>query len=159
MRQKTMYAERPESAELVVVGVNAYAFFRENIEEVEAEDGVQYQADEYVLPLIASANIEARFEECKDGWREVAIQQDYDDAAAAVRRERNQRLTDTDYSMSIDNIELPEAPTASTFAAWKPFLEDLAAAVNGDMAVYRQALRDVPQQDGFPYDVVWPEKP
>ena len=26
-------------------------------------------------------------------------------------------------------------------------------------AVYRQALRDVPQQAGFPHDVVWPTKP
>jgi hypothetical protein len=26
-------------------------------------------------------------------------------------------------------------------------------------AAYRQALRDVPQQDGFPSEVVWPESP
>lgn len=25
--------------------------------------------------------------------------------------------------------------------------------------VYRQALRDVPQQKNFPYDIIWPEKP
>lgn len=24
---------------------------------------------------------------------------------------------------------------------------------------YRQALRDVPQQDGFPYELVWPKAP
>lgn len=24
---------------------------------------------------------------------------------------------------------------------------------------YRQALRDVPQQDGFPVDITWPTKP
>ena len=26
-------------------------------------------------------------------------------------------------------------------------------------AVYRQALRDVPQQEGFPENVIWPERP
>lgn len=26
-------------------------------------------------------------------------------------------------------------------------------------AVYRQALRDVPQQEGFPENIVWPESP
>jgi hypothetical protein len=26
-------------------------------------------------------------------------------------------------------------------------------------ATYRQALRDVPQQDGFPNTITWPEKP
>lgn len=39
------------------------------------------------------------------------------------------------------------------------------AADSGDeayrsaLAVYRQALRDVPQQAGFPHDVTWPELP
>ena len=28
-----------------------------------------------------------------------------------------------------------------------------------EWAVYRQALRDVPEQAGFPWSVVWPEKP
>ena len=27
------------------------------------------------------------------------------------------------------------------------------------LRAYRQALRDIPQQEGFPLDVVWPEKP
>ena len=27
------------------------------------------------------------------------------------------------------------------------------------MRTYRQALRDVPQQDGFPADIQWPELP
>lgn len=27
------------------------------------------------------------------------------------------------------------------------------------MATYRQSLRDVPEQSGFPYDVVWPVNP
>jgi hypothetical protein len=26
-------------------------------------------------------------------------------------------------------------------------------------AIYRKALRDIPQQEGFPWDVTWPEKP
>lgn len=28
-----------------------------------------------------------------------------------------------------------------------------------EMATYRQALRDVPAQEGFPYNVTWPTKP
>jgi hypothetical protein len=27
------------------------------------------------------------------------------------------------------------------------------------MAEYRQALRDITSQEGFPYDVTWPTKP
>lgn len=28
-----------------------------------------------------------------------------------------------------------------------------------DETDYRQALRDIPQQDGFPFDITWPTKP
>lgn len=30
---------------------------------------------------------------------------------------------------------------------------------SAELAAYRQALLDVPQQPGFPYTVTWPEKP
>jgi hypothetical protein len=55
---------------------------------------------------------------------------------AAIRADRNRRLADCDWT------QLPDAPADS--AAW---------------AAYRQALRDVTSQDGFPWDVVWPEPP
>jgi hypothetical protein len=31
--------------------------------------------------------------------------------------------------------------------------------MSADMATYRQALRDVPQQEGFPGTITWPTKP
>ena len=57
----------------------------------------------------------------------------------AARNERNLRLTFTDWT------QLPDAPlTAEQKAAY---------------AVYRQALRDVPEQAGFPDAIEWPEEP
>jgi hypothetical protein len=53
-----------------------------------------------------------------------------------VRAERDQKLTETDWT------QVADAPVNQT--AW---------------ATYRQALRDVPEQSGFPWDVVWPIKP
>jgi len=38
---------------------------------------------------------------------------------------------------------------------WASFTDEQKSAY----ADYRQALLDVPQQDGFPYDVTWPTKP
>ena len=32
-------------------------------------------------------------------------------------------------------------------------------ATKDKWAPYRQALRDVPEKEGFPFNVVWPEKP
>jgi hypothetical protein len=36
---------------------------------------------------------------------------------------------------------------------------ELSEAVDADMASYRQALRDVPAQSGFPDTITWPTKP
>lgn len=53
-----------------------------------------------------------------------------------VRSERDSKLAATDYRMVAD------APWNTT--AW---------------ATYRQQLRDLPSQDGFPHSVVWPTQP
>lgn len=61
--------------------------------------------------------------------RENQIKQD-------TREKRNLLLSESDWT------QVTDAPVDQ--AVW---------------AVYRQALRDIPQQDGFPLNVVWPEKP
>lgn len=57
-------------------------------------------------------------------------------ADVLVRAERNLRLANSDWT------QLPDAPVDQ--AAW---------------VVYRQALRDVPAQAGFPANVIWPTQP
>ena len=60
-----------------------------------------------------------------------------DNQAAEVRYERNAKLAQSDWT------QLSDSPSASQFA-W---------------AEYRQKLRDVPAQAGFPWTVTWPVKP
>jgi len=55
---------------------------------------------------------------------------------AEVRQQRNELLSACDWA------QLPDSP--ADHEAW---------------ATYRQALRDVTAQEGFPWDVVWPETP
>ena len=59
-----------------------------------------------------------------------------DEQAARVRADRDKRLADTDWT------QVADAPVDSE--AW---------------ATYRQALRNIPAQATFPWDVVWPEMP
>ena len=59
-----------------------------------------------------------------------------DEKAGQVREDRNKRLSDTDWT------QVADAPVDQT--AW---------------ATYRQALRDVPAQAGFPWAVEWPDRP
>jgi len=56
--------------------------------------------------------------------------------AKSVRDDRTKRLSECDWT------QLTDAPVDKT--AW---------------ATYRQALRDVTTQDGFPWSVTWPVKP
>lgn len=59
-----------------------------------------------------------------------------DEVAERVRQDRNKRLGDTDWTQLVD------APVDAV--SW---------------ATYRQTLRDITTQDGFPHNVVWPEEP
>jgi hypothetical protein len=58
------------------------------------------------------------------------------DRAAAIRTQRDAKLTSSDWT------QVADAPVDK--AAW---------------ATYRQALRDVPTQTGFPWEVTWPTTP
>ena len=74
-------------------------------------------------------------------WAVEALSQDEINAnaaqqAAAVRADRNARLAATDWTQIADSTA--DKP------AW---------------AAYRQALRDVPSQVGFPQSVTWPQEP
>lgn len=62
-----------------------------------------------------------------------------EEAEKSVRAKRDSLISETDYLLASDY------PISA---------EDLEA-----VKVYRQALRDVPQQEGFPFDVVWPDLP
>jgi hypothetical protein len=56
--------------------------------------------------------------------------------ANAVRQQRTEKLKDSDWT------QVADSPVDQ--AAW---------------ATYRQALRDITAQEGFPWDIEWPEQP
>lgn len=60
-----------------------------------------------------------------------------EEVAAQVRAKRNGLLMQTDWTQ----------------------LADVPQQIKDLWDDYRQALRDVPQQEGFPHEVIWPEKP
>ena len=159
---KVYYCERPSDAEVVTTEAGSVLYFRENIQKVEPtysyeEEQEQWTADEYSLTVPTTANMKERFEAQKEAWRTLVKKKDYDQTAEEIRKIRNQLLEQTDKDMTIDRIisDIPKDPSSIT--AFLPFLKSLIASLSGKMAKYRQALRDVPQQEGFPYHVVWPE--
>ena len=158
MRAKTNYAERPSAYEIKNGDAGQKIIcFRQNIEEIETEDGTQYAADEYTLTLTDTQTLEERVANNIEAWRERAMREDYDRVAAEVRAIRDKLLAESDKEMMIDRMGL-EVPTGVSFSAWLEFLKKLGSAVSGDLAKYRQELRDIPKQEGFPYCVVFPTK-
>lgn len=159
MREKTIYSSRPSAYEIKDGDAGQKIIcFRQNIEEIENEDVTQYTADEYTLTVTDTQTLEERIANNIETWRERVMQEDYNRAAAEIRAIRDKLLADSDKEMVLDRMGL-EVPTGVSFTAWLDFLKKLGAAVSGEMAKYRQALRDVTTQDGFPYDVNFPEKP
>lgn len=69
-------------------------------------------------------------------WLELAKEQDKEKVGNEIKAWRNEQLYKTDFTQQVD----------------APFTEEEKAKYRE----YRQALRNIPQQEGFPYDVVIP---
>jgi hypothetical protein len=77
-------------------------------------------------------------------WKITPILQEEIDArnhqqAASVRAQRNALLAATDW--------------------WVIQAMEAGQVINTSMTTYRQALRDITSQPGFPWDITWPEVP
>ena len=159
MRIATELAERPPAFTVSHEGNKAVIIFYTDVQEKPREDGeTAYEAVSWVIERPWAENIEARIRDGLDEWLALAQSDSFAQAAAEVRALRNQMLADSDSLMALDRLGLT-VPSGTTFAAWLTFFKKLGEVLLGSIATYRQALRDITQQEGFPYNVVWPEKP
>lgn len=83
---------------------------------------------------------------------------DAETAAEIARKIRNRLLRDSDAEVALDRLGLT-VPSGASFTEWLSFLRTLGEALTNDWAKYRQALRDLPKQEGFPFDIQWPVSP
>lgn len=95
---------------------------------VEQLDGKWYT--KYILGPVFTDNEESTAAEQEAAYKALKDAEQ----AKNVREQRNRLLADSDWTQLVD------APVDS--AIW---------------AAHRQALRDITKQDGFPFNVVWPE--
>lgn len=97
-------------------------------------------------PPSAPAGYEPVFDRAADAWRVLPVRvappaapAPQDDEAQAAKAQRDALLRSSDWVI---------------LRAWERGVE-----VPDDWKAYRQALRDVPQQDGFPETINWPQAP
>ena len=106
-------------------------------------------------------SIEDTIEKNLEAWLKSIKDIDYVIAAAEMRKKRDELLKETDKEMCLDrlNIKFPqELSMTNILTGLKEFFDGFSSISNGKIAKYRQALRDVPQQEGFPYNIKWPNK-
>ena len=107
-----------------------------NIEEIEEEENVKYLYDTYRLNICYSENIEEEIRNNYDRYLNNAKNNEANELATEIRKQRDALLNETDWTQMIDSA--------------------LDETKKERYRIYRQALRDIPEQENFPYDVVWP---
>ena len=114
--------------------------FRENITNSNDDKGdTIYSYDEYLLIMPDRDGLGKIVTDNLPVWLAYAKSQETDNQAQAVRDKRDKLLAGTDWTQTDD------APLSSTDRE--------------SMRQYRQSLRDITSQSGFPQKIAWPEKP
>ena len=160
---------RPENKfeiENIINGKCDIVFF-DNVQEIEAteENEKKYSFDTYRLKANYRDELEKELnddiEKYKE-WLQLAKDTEFNELATIIREKRNKLLQESDKYMCLDRlgIEIPENITTGTIiSVVKKFFEGLGESINGNYAKYRQALRDITKQEGFPYNVEFPIEP
>ena len=152
--------------ELVENGKCAVLFF-DNIEEEEVtqldseEKSIIYIYDMYKIFVNNRQNLSEEIEKNYNSWLDFAKDCEYMQLAAEIRAKRNELLAETDKELCLDRlgIEIPENINATNLlTVVTSVFKGISNILNNNISKYRQELRDITKQDGFPYKVVWPTK-
>lgn len=108
-----------------------------NIEEVSEEENTKFVYDTYRLNLCYDNDIKEEIKNNYDKYLNIAKKDEEKELATEIRKQRDILLNDTDWTQMTDSA-----------------LDELQKE---RYRVYRQALRDITEQENFPYDVVWPK--
>ena len=107
---------------------------------------------------MAAAQKAETMEVLQAAYKRACEELNEEDAAAFARKIRDKLLSETDSRVALDRFNI-SVPSGTSFTAWLSFLKSLGEIITGAWAIYRQALRDLPEQEGFPFDVTFPTPP
>ena len=160
MKTKTQSTIKPGKFSIENINQNkCVILFYDNIEEIQDEESnTIYNYDVYDMEMIYRKELREQIEANYEKYLETVKTNSYNQAAKEIREKRNKLLQESDNEMCLDRIGL-EVPEGSSFSNWINFLKGLGSLLKGDMARYRQELRDITTQPGFPYNVEFPQKP
>lgn len=107
---------------------------------------------------MAAAQKAETMEVLQAAYKRACEELNEEDAAAFARKIRDKLLNETDSRVALDRFNI-SVPSGTSFTAWLSFLKSLGEIITGAWAIYRQALRDLPEQEGFPFNITFPTPP
>lgn len=107
---------------------------------------------------MAAAQKAETMEVLQAAYKRACEELNEEDAAAFARKIRDKLLNETDSRVALDRFNI-SVPSGTSFTAWLSFLKSLGEIITGAWAIYRQALRDLPEQEGFPFNFTFPAPP
>ena len=115
--------------------------FYDNVQEIQelGEEEKKYSFDVYRLETNYREDLESELnenEEKYEAWLELAKNTEYDELAKEIRSKRDDLLNKSDWTQMADTA--------------------LSEEEQEKYRTYRQALRDITKQEGFPYEVEFP---
>lgn len=118
-------------------------YFFDNIVEQKVtrmnEKETIYVYDMYQITIENRPNLEEDIQNNFDIWLQFAKDCEYEKLAAEIRNKRDNLLTQTDWTQVTDTV--------------------LNTEKQQEYKEYRQQLRDITEQQEFPYKVVFPKNP
>lgn len=151
--------KRPATAEIeMLTNGMADVILRENVTEQNNNGEILYTYDEYRLTVPYRKNLSKNVNNRLNEWMTSAKNAEYSKLAAEIRAKRDKLLAESDKWMVFDRLGL-EIPDSIDISDWIGFFRSLGNVLVGEWAKYRQALRDITKQPGFPFEVTFPEKP
>ncbi len=116
----------------------------------------------YKITTTFREDLEEHIQNNLNDWLESLKEQEKNSLATEIREKRNKLLEESDKYMILDRLTMDfpqEISLTNIVSVIKDFFKTLSNIKNGSWAKYRQELRDLPNQEGFPYDVKFPDKP
>lgn len=118
-----------------------------------------------VARLEANINyLKSEFSETlQSAYTRACEEHDPEEAAKFARLIRNKLLDQTDKYNTVDRVftfDLPDSISATTIlSAVKALIQGIKGIKTNPWSVYRQHLRDITAQKGFPFVIDWGQEP
>lgn len=134
MKNFIVYTENGQITKTGQCADNDFYLQGKNVIEGIADDSTQYIENKQIVNMPTKPEGAAYFNYDTKQWV-----LDYPTQKAIVKRQRDTLLYESDWT------QIPNNP--------------LTLAKQEEWAVYRQQLRDITQQSGYPFNVIWPTQP